>query len=95
MNEGRRRRGLEARVQEMFVAFPCVGIPPSAGRHVTKLKISQQRWGLSLEDNDLWIAATAMAIGVTPVSHDRDFGRLDHLSVLSPRVERGGVNSFV
>lgn len=37
-----------------------------------------------LDENDLWIAATAMSIGATLVSRDRDFRGIDGLSVIAP-----------
>jgi predicted nucleic acid-binding protein len=35
---------------------------------------------LTLDENDLWIAATARALGAVLVSRDADFARVDGLS---------------
>jgi len=48
------------------------------------LKVAQQRRGLSLNENDLWIAATALAIGATLVTRDSDFKNIETLAVLTP-----------
>ena len=40
-----------------------------------------QNKGLSLDENDLWIAATAMSLGATLVSRDTDFHRVDGLDL--------------
>jgi predicted nucleic acid-binding protein len=48
------------------------------------LKVTQQRLGLSLDENDLWIASTALAIGATLVSSDRDFQSVEALPLLMP-----------
>ena len=64
--------------------MPCESVPPIAGERYAKLKVTQQRLGLSLDENDLWIASTAFAIGATLVSNDRDFQRVETLPVLAP-----------
>jgi predicted nucleic acid-binding protein len=48
------------------------------------LKLGQQRLGLSLDENDLWIAATALALGAALVSSDGDFQRVQSLRVVVP-----------
>jgi predicted nucleic acid-binding protein len=45
--------------------------------------LAQQQSGLVLNENDLWIAATALALGATLVSRDTDFSRIDGLLVLA------------
>ena len=81
---GRRRNDLETKAQSLFVALPCEPIPPAAGDYYASVKLAQQGRGLPLDDNDLWIAATALALGATLVSSDSDFQRLDMLSVVTP-----------
>ena len=39
--------------------------------------------GLPLDENDCWIAATALAAGATLVSRDTDFQQIDGLSVIN------------
>jgi predicted nucleic acid-binding protein len=36
-----------------------------------------------MDENDLWVAATALALGATLVSRDRDFEGVDGLRVVS------------
>jgi predicted nucleic acid-binding protein len=38
---------------------------------------------LSLDENDLWIAATAIALGATLVTRDADFASVESLSIVS------------
>ncbi len=82
--QGQRRRELEMKARQLFAALPCEPVPASAGDHYAELKLAQQRHGLSLDENDLWIAATALAIGATLVSRDKDFGRIETLPLLTP-----------
>jgi predicted nucleic acid-binding protein len=39
--------------------------------------------GLTLDENDLWVAATALALGATLVSRDRGFVGIDGLPVVA------------
>jgi len=59
--QGRCRTKLEGKARKLFAVLPCEPIPPAAGDLYAKLKISQQRRGLPLDENDRWIAATALA----------------------------------
>jgi tRNA(fMet)-specific endonuclease VapC len=81
---GRRRGELEQKAQKLFAVLPCEPVPPAAADHYANVKLEQQRRGIPLDENDLWIAATALAIGATLVSSDSDFQRIDVLSVLVP-----------
>ena len=49
-----------------------------------KTKASQQRLGLPLDENDLWVAATALAIEATLVTHDSDFQAIAGLPLIKP-----------
>jgi predicted nucleic acid-binding protein len=46
-------------------------------------KLSRQQHGLTLDENDLWVAATALALGATLVGRDSDFASIDGLAVIA------------
>ena len=56
-------------------------MPETAGDACGQIKAARQRQGLALDENDLWIAATAKALGAILVSTDRDFAQIDGLTV--------------
>ena len=56
----------------------------AAGDVYANIKVSQQRRGLPLDENDLWMAATAVALGAILVSRDSDFQGIEGLSVVAP-----------
>ena len=56
-----------------FNVVSCEPIPERAAGFYAAVKITRQRNGLSLDEGDLWIAATALA---PSVSHDEQ-GRLE------------------
>jgi predicted nucleic acid-binding protein len=60
---------------------PCA--PRGGGRNHSVVKLARQQRGLALDENDLWVAATALALGATLVSRDRDFAGIDGLPVLA------------
>ena len=82
--QGRRRGELEAKAQKLFAVMPCEAIPPVAGDLYASVKTTQQRRSLPLDENDLWMAATALAINATLVSRDSDFQGITGLAVIVP-----------
>ncbi len=67
--------------------------PPSASPSRREQVISTPRskslvtaWGLALDENDLWVAATALSLGATSVSRDRDFAGIEGLTVFVPEI---------
>lgn len=82
--QGKRRAELEAKTQKLFAVMPCEPIPPVAGDLYASVKTAQQRRGLPLDENDLWMAATALAINATLVSRDSDFQGITGLAVVVP-----------
>jgi predicted nucleic acid-binding protein len=70
---GRRQRQLEVIATALFAQIPCEALPEGAGDHYSSAKLACQKKGLSLQENDLWIAATALALGATLVTRDGDF----------------------
>ena len=81
---GRRRTELEAKAQKLFAVLPCEPIPPAAADLYARVKIAQQRRGLPLDENDLWMAATALAINAALVTRDSDFRGIAGLAVIAP-----------
>jgi len=81
---GRRRSELEGKALSLFAVLPCEPIPSAAGERYAIVKASQQRRGLPLDENDLWIAATTQAINATLVSRDSDFHAVEGLAVVEP-----------
>jgi predicted nucleic acid-binding protein len=48
------------------------------------VKATQQRRGLPLDENDLWIAATSLSLEATVVSRDSDFQEIEGLALVEP-----------
>ena len=69
---------------KLFAALPCEPIRPEAGDLYAETKAIQQRRGLSLDENDLWIAAATLSLGATLVSRDTDFTGIEALVVIAP-----------
>lgn len=78
---GRRREELETKATRLFAAAASESVPAEAGDKYANVKIDRQRHGLSLDENDLWIAATALALGATLVTRDSDFSSVAGLQV--------------
>jgi predicted nucleic acid-binding protein len=81
---GRRRTELEMKAQKLFASLACEPIPPGAGDLYASVKVARQRRGLPLDENDLWMAATALAIGATLVTRDSDFREIEGLAIVVP-----------
>jgi predicted nucleic acid-binding protein len=79
--QGRRRQELEAKATKLFAILPCQPVPEAAGDHYATVKLTRERRGLALDENDLWIAATALALGAVLISRDSDFQQIDGLTV--------------
>ena len=76
---GKRREALEAKAALLFAEFSRAPVPASAGDHYARVKRDCQRAGLALDENDLWIAAAALASDAVLASRDRDFQRIESL----------------
>ena len=73
---GKRRRELEQKANEIFAEIPCDPIPEDVGDTYAQIKVAAQRQGTPLDENDLWIAATALALDAILVTSDSDFQRI-------------------
>jgi len=79
--QGKRRQELDAKAASLFAVIPCEPVPEAAGDHYATVKLNRQRKGLTMDENDLWIAATALALGAVLVSRDSDFQQIGGLTV--------------
>ena len=73
---GRRRQVLENQAINLFEGLPCLGVPKEAADYYAPMKNYAEQHGTPLSENDLWIAATAMALDAILVTADSDFQRI-------------------
>ena len=73
---GKRRRDLQQKANEVFSAVPCDPIPENVGEAYAHIKVAAKGQGTPLDECDLWIAATAMALDAILVTSDSDFQRI-------------------
>ena len=76
---GRKRQSLENQAKNLFAGLVCDPIPEKAGDFYARIKRAAQKQGTSLDECDLWIAATALALGAVLVTSDGDFHRVQGL----------------
>lgn len=81
LSRGRRRRALEVKAIQFFAVLPCEPIPETAADHYARIKRQTQRKGTPLDENDLWIAATALALHASLVTSDTDHDRVPGLTM--------------
>jgi tRNA(fMet)-specific endonuclease VapC len=59
-----------------------LGLPAEAGAHYGQIRAALERSGQPIGNNDLWIAAHALAAGLTLISNNqREFARIAALAV--------------
>jgi predicted nucleic acid-binding protein len=78
---GKKRTDLEARANAILAAVRVDPVGESVAVAYGRLKASLEGRGLNLEDNDLWIAATAIAQGDRLVTRDQIFSQVPGLQV--------------
>ena len=78
----KKREALAASVRLILGAITCEPVPVGAADEYASIKAAVERKGAALDENDLWIAATAIHFGATVVTRDMDYGKIDALSVL-------------
>ena len=77
------RTELEETGSQFLASIRCEPVPERAGDFYAAVKLARQQRGLALDENDLWVAATALALGATLVTRDGDFGGIDGLPVVA------------
>jgi tRNA(fMet)-specific endonuclease VapC len=78
---GKRRANLEAKPSAVFAALPIEPITAAAADLYGTTRRIIELMGHNLSDNDLWIAAAALALGSVLVSNDQAFRNVPGLSV--------------
>ncbi len=79
--KSKRREELKVKADKLFAVLPCEPVPEAAGDFYARIKPIHQQKGLTLDENDLWIAATTLALGAVLVSRDSDYDKIDRLKV--------------
>jgi len=78
---GKKRNDLEARAQTTLALLTIEPVLEPIADTYGRLKASLESQGLNLNDNDLWIAATALTHGNLVVTRDQIFTRVPGLQV--------------
>lgn len=78
---GKKRTDLEARAQHILMSLRIEPITEPITVAYGRLKATLESQGLNLDDNDLWIAASAMTLGHLLVTRDGIFTRIAGLQV--------------
>jgi predicted nucleic acid-binding protein len=78
---GKKRTDLETRAQAILAVLRVEPITPQVAEAYGQLKASLEGQGLNLEDNDLWIAATALSQTCIIVTRDHLFTKITSLQV--------------
>jgi tRNA(fMet)-specific endonuclease VapC len=69
-------------LQRVVELAPVLSLPALAGARYGEIRFTLERAGMTIGANDLWIAAHALASGLTVVTGNiREFRRVDGLSV--------------
>ena len=80
MPAGRRRLHLEQTAANLFPQIPCEPVTEAAGDVYARIKRDAERRGTPLDENDLWIAATALSLRAVLVTADSHFQRVRGLT---------------
>lgn len=80
--KSKRRREVLAMLDEFASLVPVMPIPKDAGGRYAAIRANLESAGTPIGNNDLWIAAHALAADVTLITNNgREFGRVDGLRV--------------
>ena len=78
------RREQNRKVYLDFCApYPVLDVTAAVADEYGKLKCNLQKSGRILPENDMWIAATAIASNMAVVTQDKHFSCIDGLSLIS------------
>jgi len=69
-------------LEEFVAAMPVMPLPPEAAHSYGAIRAALETSGQMIGNNDLWIAAHAIAAGLTLVTNnEREFSRISGLKV--------------
>lgn len=67
---------------KLISLIPPLPIPTDAGKHYGIIRSKLEKKGQIIGNNDLWIAAHALALDLTLVTNnDKEFSRIPHLKI--------------
>jgi tRNA(fMet)-specific endonuclease VapC len=70
------------RLHELIALMPALALPEEAAEAYGTIRAELESKGEMIGNNDLWIAAHAMAVGLTLVTNnEREFGRVHGLKI--------------
>ena len=78
---GKKRTDLEARAQAIHGILPCEPVTIPVALEYGHLKASLESIGITVPDNDLWIAATARIQGAIVVTRDQLYKQIPGVQV--------------
>jgi tRNA(fMet)-specific endonuclease VapC len=82
MPAGKRQADYDQRFRDLISTLSIVPITESVARTYGVIKMSCEKSGITLDENDLWIAATAMDKSATVVTRDQGFSRIPGLRTI-------------
>jgi predicted nucleic acid-binding protein len=85
--EGKRKAALAAEAASLLDQVEHRAVPIKACPQYARIKLEGQLAGRRMGENDLWIAATAIAFGATLVSRDEAFFGVKGLEVVPFEME--------
>jgi len=69
-------------IDQLKGAIQVLELSPAAGDQYGRIRAFLEKWGTPIGNNDLWIAAHALALGCTLVTNNvREFERIPSLSL--------------
>jgi len=78
---GKKKRDLEMKIKSVLKVLPVEPVTDAVAEEYGRLKRALELQGISLQDNDLWIACAAKILGATLVSRDQIFSQIPGLQV--------------
>jgi tRNA(fMet)-specific endonuclease VapC len=79
--KGKRRTNLEKRAQKYLGGFLPLPVSEQVADMYGDLKARLRRQGVTMADNDLWIAASALVLNATLITQDKAFGSVAGLAI--------------